>query len=141
MYNNVGRESVRTQCIGKSVHSIQFCCKPNSLGSKKSILDQKYDVIESRKKFFHILFNSEKEEKKERLPCSGMVTFCPAVPVTIAVAIVSRLCPGEIDISAVMLEGAIFNFVPSVMTLSISVSFGGSSPKSLLLALPAAGEL
>ena len=43
------------------------------------------------------------------------------------VAIVRRLCPGEIDIfSAVMLEeGAIFNFVPSVMILSISISFGG----------------
>lgn len=77
------------------------------------------------------------------LPCNGIVTLCPVVPVTMAVAIVRRLCPGGIDrFSAVMLEeGAIFNFVPSVMILSISISFGGSSPKSLLLALPAVGEL
>lgn len=77
------------------------------------------------------------------LPCNGIVTLCPVVPVTMAVLIVRRLCPGEIDkFSAVMLdEEAIFNFVPSVMTLSINISFGGSSPKSLLLALPAVGEL
>lgn len=77
------------------------------------------------------------------LPCNGIVTLCPVVSVTMAVVIVRRLCPGEIDrFSAVMLkEGAIFNFVPSVMILSISISFGGSSPKSLLLALPAVGEL
>ena len=76
------------------------------------------------------------------LPCKGTVTFRPVVPVTVVVAIVRRACPGEIDkLSAVTLEGAIFSFVPSAIILSISVSFGGSSPNSLLLELPAAGEL
>lgn len=77
------------------------------------------------------------------LPCNGIVTLCPFVPVTVAVAIVRRDCPGEIDMfSAVMLEeGAIFSLVPSVTILSIRISFGESSPNSLLLALPAAGEL
>jgi hypothetical protein len=77
------------------------------------------------------------------LPWNGIVTLCPNAPVSVAVAIVRRVCPGEIDMfSAVMLEdGAIFNFVPSVIILSMNISFGASSPKSLLLALPAVGEL
>ena len=87
---------------------------------------------------------SGREEKREEfIPCSGIVTFCPVFPGTVAVVMVSTVWPGETDtFSAAMLDaGAIVNLVPSVQIFSICISLGLSSPKSLLLALPAVGEL
>lgn len=83
------------------------------------------------------------ENQKELIPCSGIVTFCPGFPATVAVVTVSTVCPGEMDtFSAAMLDaGAIVSLVPSVKIFSICISLGPSSPKSLLLALPAVGEL
>jgi len=87
---------------------------------------------------------SSREEKWDKfLPCSGIVTFCPIFPGTVAVVMVSTVWAGETAMfSAAMLDaGAIVNFVPSVKIFSICISLGLSSPKSLLLALPAVGEL
>lgn len=86
---------------------------------------------------------SREERWEEFVPCSGTVTFCPIFPGTVAVVMVSTVWPGETDIfSAAMLDaGEIVNFVPSVRIFSICISLGLSSPKSLLFALPAVGEL
>ena len=50
-----------------------------------------------------------------------------------SLAINRRLCLGEIDIFSVVIleEGANFNFFPSVMILSLSISFGGSLPQKV----------
>lgn len=71
------------------------------------------------------------------------MTFCPAFPGPVVVVMVSTVWAGDADtFSAPILDaGEIVSLVPFVKIFSICISLGLSSPKSLLLALPAVGEL